>query len=303
MSGAAINVRGLTHHYGSGSRQVSVLEDLDLDVEPGGYVAVIGASGAGKSTLLALLGGLDASQSGQIEVGGHDLHGLSRNGLADFRRDTVGFVFQHFGLLETLTATENVALARSLAGASARASTRDALAMLDAVGLAARGDHAPAALSGGERQRVAIARALVNEPRLVLADEPTGNLDDESTALIVDLLESLPTTSGCTIVVVTHDLRLAARADHQYRLQGGRLHRGATDDPARLADRRASTVDAHGFPSGRLGLGVDEPPRGPTQGAHPAGDPEPLGPAAPNPDLGSGQRPGGTQHPPAPATS
>ena len=223
MSGAPISVVGLTHRYGSGAAAVGVLDDLALDVEPCGYVAVTGASGAGKSTLLAVLGGLEAPQSGSVVVDGHDLHRLPRNGLADYRRETVGFVFQHFGLLDTLTAAENVALAPTLAGATARAARRRSTELLDAVGLADRADHRPATLSGGERQRVAMARALANEPRLVLADEPTGNLDDESTVVVVELLESLPHHHGCTLVVVTHDHRLAARARHRYHLAGGRL--------------------------------------------------------------------------------
>lgn len=223
MPGAPITVAGLTHRYGSGTGAVGVLDDLALDVEPCGYVAVTGASGAGKSTLLSVLGGLEAPQGGSVVVDGHDLHRLSRNGLADYRRETVGFVFQHFGLLDTLTAAENVALAPALAGATARAARRRSTELLEAVGLADRADHRPATLSGGERQRVAIARALANEPRLVLADEPTGNLDDESTVVVVELLESLPARHDCTLVVVTHDHRLAARARHRYRLADGRL--------------------------------------------------------------------------------
>ncbi len=223
MPGASITVTGLSHRYGSGTGAVGVLDDLTMDVAPGGYVAVTGASGAGKSTLLSVLGGLEAPQQGSVVVDGHDLHRLSRNGLADYRRETVGFVFQHFGLLDTLTAAENVGLAPTLAGATARAARRRATDLLAAVGLADRADHRPATLSGGERQRVAIARALANQPRLVLADEPTGNLDDESTAVVVDLLESLPTERDCTLVVVTHDHRLAARANQRFRLADGRL--------------------------------------------------------------------------------
>ncbi len=239
MPGATISVRGLTHRYRGGDGGLLVLDGLDLEVEAGGYIAITGASGAGKSTLLSILGGLDKPQSGEVMVDGADLHRLSRNGLADFRRESVGFVFQHFGLLDTLTAAENVALACALAGVSARAGRKRATRLLADVGLAARDDHRPAALSGGERQRVAIARALVNEPRLVLADEPTGNLDDDSTDRIVDLLESLPHAHGCTLVLVTHDRRLAARADVQYHLVDGRLSVGAP--PPGRPGREAST--------------------------------------------------------------
>jgi ABC-type lipoprotein export system ATPase subunit len=223
MAGAAISVSGLQHRFTGKSGTLTVLDDLDLQVEPGGYVAITGPSGAGKSTLLSVLGGLDAPQAGAVVVGDHDLHHLSRNHLADFRRQTVGFVFQHFGLLESLTASENVELACTLAGMPARHRRARAAELLTAVGLDERADHRPAALSGGERQRVAIGRALANSPRLVLADEPTGNLDDDSTERVIELLESLPAEHGCTLVLVTHDRRLARRAGRQYHLDGGRL--------------------------------------------------------------------------------
>jgi ABC-type lipoprotein export system ATPase subunit len=249
MPGATISVRGLSHRYRGGDGGLLVLDALDLEVEAAGYIAITGASGAGKSTLLSILGGLDKPQTGAVMVDGADLHHLSRNGLADFRRESVGFVFQHFGLLDTLTAIENVALACSLSGISARAGRRRAARLLDHVGLADRTDHRPAALSGGERQRVAIARALVNEPRLVLADEPTGNLDDDSTDVIVDLLESLPAAHGCTLVVVTHDRRLAARANVEYHLVDGRLTAG----PRPPSRREAAAVD----PAARIDIVQD----------------------------------------------
>jgi putative ABC transport system ATP-binding protein len=173
--------------------------------------------------LLCLLGALDAPQSGSIVIDGHDLAHASRDELADFRRDTVGFVFQHFGLLDTLTAAENVALACTLAGERASAARRRAGDLLEAVGLAQRSDHPPTRLSGGERQRVAIARALANEPRLVLADEPTGNLDESSTQRVIELLSALPARHGCTVVLVTHDLSLASRSQRVFRLEAGRI--------------------------------------------------------------------------------
>jgi putative ABC transport system ATP-binding protein len=229
MPGAEISVSGLGHRYKDRSGgKLSVLDGLDLDVEPGGYVAITGPSGAGKSTLLAILGGLDAPQDGAVVVGGHDLHHMGRNQLADFRRQTVGFVFQHFGLLESLTAAENIELACTLAGIGARARRERAAELLDAVELRARADHRPAELSGGERQRVAIGRSLANRPRLVLADEPTGNLDDGSTELVIELLEALPAEHDCTLVLVTHDHRLARRAAHQFQLDGGRLQERIT---------------------------------------------------------------------------
>jgi ABC-type lipoprotein export system ATPase subunit len=223
MAGAAISVSGLGHRYRGRSGSLTVLADLELQVEPGGYVAITGPSGAGKSTLLSILGGLDAPQAGTVVVGDHDLHHLRRNQLADYRRQTVGFVFQHFGLLESLTAAENIELACMLAGVAPKQRRARADELLRAVELGDRADHRPAALSGGERQRVAIGRALANQPRLVLADEPTGNLDDDSTELVIELLESLPAEHGCTLVLVTHDHRLARRATHRYQLDGGRL--------------------------------------------------------------------------------
>jgi len=200
-----------------------VLDDLALQIPAGGYASIMGSSGAGKSTLLSVLGGLETPQSGEVIVGGTDLRHLSRNALAGFRRATVGFVFQHFGLLDTLTALENVALARVLGGEPARRSRLRAAELLELVGLGDRLSHPPARLSGGERQRVAIARALANEPRLVLADEPTGNLDEESSAHVIELLEHLPADQGCTLVIVTHDRRVAERASQHFRLAGGQL--------------------------------------------------------------------------------
>jgi ABC-type lipoprotein export system ATPase subunit len=222
VPGAAIVVHDLSHRFASRGGDVDVLTGVDLEIDAGGYVALVGASGAGKSTLLSVLGGLEPPQSGSVTVGGADLGSLPRNELATFRRETVGFVFQHFGLLDALTASENIELACSLARVAPRARRQRAADLLEAVGLSGRARHRPVELSGGERQRVAIARALANGPRLVLADEPTGNLDEESTARVVDLLESLPAEHDCTLVVVTHDHAIARRATRRLRLQAGR---------------------------------------------------------------------------------
>ncbi len=219
--GVAIAVRGLTHRYPSPEGVLDVLAGVDLDVPAGGYVAVSGPSGAGKSTLLSVLGGLEALQEGTATVGGTDLAGLAGDDLAAYRRATVGFVFQHFGLLEALTAAENVELAAVLAGVRPGTRRRRAAELLDAVGLAHRARHQPLQLSGGERQRVAIARALANQPRLLLADEPTGNLDEGSATTVIELLERLRGEHGCTLLVVTHNRALAARAPLRLTLEAG----------------------------------------------------------------------------------
>jgi putative ABC transport system ATP-binding protein len=220
--GVAISARGLTHRYAAPEGTLAVLAGVDLEVPAGGYVTVTGPSGAGKSTLLSVLGGLEPLQEGAARVGEVDLAGLAGDQLAAYRRATVGFVFQHFGLLEALTAAENVELAAVLAGVAPGARRRRAAELLDAVGLADRARHQPLKLSGGERQRVAIARALANRPRLLLADEPTGNLDEGSAATVIDLLEELRREHGCTLLVVTHNRVLAARAPVRIRLDEGR---------------------------------------------------------------------------------
>jgi ABC-type lipoprotein export system ATPase subunit len=220
--GVAISVRGLTHRYRSPDGSLAVLSDVDLDVPGGGYAVVTGRSGAGKSTLLSVLGGLEPLQEGAASVGDVDLAGLDGDELAAYRQATVGFVFQHFGLLEALTAAENVELAGTLAGTRPSARRRRATELLEAVGLAHRAGHRPLQLSGGERQRVAIARALTNRPRLLLADEPTGNLDEDSAAIVIELLEQLRAEHGCTLLVVTHNRTLAARAPLRIALDQGR---------------------------------------------------------------------------------
>jgi putative ABC transport system ATP-binding protein len=201
-----------------------VLRDVCLEVAEGDYVVLVGPSGSGKTTLLSILGGLERPQSGRVEVGGEDLRRLSGDAMAVFRSRKIGFVFQHFGLLGALTAAENVELALMLSGAGSRRARRErSEQLLSRVGLGERLHHRPSELSGGERQRVAIARALANEPRLILADEPTGNLDDESAQAIGDLLESLRSEDGRTLVVVTHHHVLAERAEHGFRISDHRL--------------------------------------------------------------------------------
>ena len=220
-AGVAISARGLTHAYGSGARRVPVLHGIDLDIAAGSHVALQGPSGAGKSTLLSLVGGLERARSGSLIVGGHDLAELRARGLANYRRVVVGFVFQHFGLVDVLSAHENVMLAMSLSGVAMAERRRRALEALESVGLGGRATHRPGQLSGGERQRVAIARAIVNRPALILADEPTGNLDDEAAVRILDLLDELRHRRGCTMLVVTHSVLVARRAERRLLMRDG----------------------------------------------------------------------------------
>jgi len=221
-AGATIEVRGLSHEYPTALGPLPVLDEVDLSVPAGGRVSLTGRSGSGKSTLLTLLGGLRPVQRGTVEVDGVDVAGLDAEGLAAYRRRTVGFVFQHFGLLEALTAAENVELAGALSGTRPRQRKARAAELLEAVGLAERAGHRVHQLSGGERQRVGVARALFNRPRVLLADEPTGNLDGESSAAVLALLEGISASDRLTVVLVTHDPAVAGRAPRRYHLDGGR---------------------------------------------------------------------------------
>ncbi|HYM96842.1 MAG TPA: ABC transporter ATP-binding protein [Candidatus Sulfotelmatobacter sp.] len=221
--GAAVSVHGLGHTYRTGGETLTVLRSLELEVRPGGYVALTGPSGSGKTTLLSILGGLEPPTEGEVMVADYSVARLRGDRLAAFRRETVGFVFQHFGLLGALSAAENVELALALSRLDAKARGRRALELLALVGLEARATHLPKALSGGEKQRVAIARAMANSPRLILADEPTGNLDPDSGLAVMDHLEALRASSGCTVIVVSHNPLVAERADIAYRLESGVL--------------------------------------------------------------------------------
>lgn len=216
-----IELRNIEMSYPLESTRLTVLKAVNLDIASGESVAIIGPSGSGKTTLLLLLAGLDHPDSGSIDILGTRLDTLSADELADLRRDRLGIVFQSFHLIPSLTALGNVTLPLEIAGdASAEERARD---MLERVGLAHRESHYPMQLSGGEQQRVAIARALVHAPPLILADEPTGNLDKETGRAISDLLFELHDTLGSTLVMVTHDTSLAARCDRQLHLDGGTL--------------------------------------------------------------------------------
>jgi putative ABC transport system ATP-binding protein len=218
-----IQSRSLGREYRSGSRTLRVLSDVDLDVGAGEFVAIVGPSGSGKTTLLGLLAGLDQPTSGSIAIDGTNLGALTEDERARFRAERIGFVFQTFQLIPTLTALENVLVPLELANGSARSGRARALELLDAVGLAERVDHYPAQLSGGEQQRVAIARAFSNRPGILFADEPTGNLDADTGGTVIDLLVSLHAREGSTMVLVTHDPALAARASRVVTLRAGRV--------------------------------------------------------------------------------
>jgi ABC-type lipoprotein export system ATPase subunit len=232
-----LRTRGLRKEYGKNGGLVRAVNGVDLEVTAGETVAVMGPSGCGKSTLLYLLGGLDRPTAGEIWLGGQRLDQMSERGLARLRRDAVGFVFQAFHLMDELTAVENVELPALLAGRSPRAARKRATELLERVGLADRAKFLPLALSGGQRQRVAVARALVADPQVVLADEPTGNLDSAATVEVLRLFDQLH-AAGQTLVIVTHDPRVAATADRMISMRDG-----AFTDQASL----------HGGTTGRLG--------------------------------------------------
>jgi putative ABC transport system ATP-binding protein len=215
-----LRARGLHKEYGREASLVRAVDRVDLDVAAGETLAVMGPSGCGKSTLLHLLGGLDRPSAGEIWLAGQRIDQMSERGMAALRRDAVGFVFQAFHLMDELTAVENIELPALLAGRSPRAARRRAIELLDQVGLGDRARHLPSQLSGGQRQRVSIARALANSPMIVLADEPTGNLDSEATLEVLQLFESLH-EAGQTLVIVTHDARIAATADRLISMRDG----------------------------------------------------------------------------------
>jgi ABC-type lipoprotein export system ATPase subunit len=237
--GSLLSARGVSKEYGAGAALVRAVTDVNLDVPAGETVAVMGPSGCGKSTLLHLLSGLERPSAGELRLDGARLDQLGEHALARLRRTAIGFVFQAFHLVEELTAAENVELPALLAGRSPRVAHARARELLEQVGLGDRARHLPSALSGGERQRVAIARALSNDPKVVFADEPTGNLDSAATLDVLRLLEGLR-AGGQTLVIVTHDERVAATADRLVSMRDGvfveetRLSRGSASRLAEL---------------------------------------------------------------------
>ena len=220
-SSPIVDLAGLELTLSSGAGQVHILRGIDVEIAAGERVALVGASGAGKSSMMMIIGGLERATAGDVRVAGHDLAGMNEDELALFRRENVGIVFQSFHLVPTMTALENVAVPLEFAGhADAFGLAR---AELEAVGLGHRLEHYPGQLSGGEQQRVALARAFVTEPRLLLADEPTGNLDGDTGQQIIELMFRLSEEKGTTLLLITHDPALAARCAREVRIADGRI--------------------------------------------------------------------------------
>jgi len=235
--------RGLTKEYQSGTQRLTVLRDVSFDVPQGAFVSIVGPSGSGKTTLLGLLAGLDTPSQGTVSLDGEEFGSLDEDRRAKLRGEKVGFVFQSFQLIPTLTALENVQVPLELSGAvSAKEATTRARDLLTRVGLGDRTHHFPQQLSGGEQQRVALARAFVNEPRILFADEPTGNLDGTTGERIVELLQALNRERGCTIVLVTHDIALAARTQRTIRLRDGVVVEDIMHEPAAASSAAAPST-------------------------------------------------------------
>ena len=218
-----LQAKGLSKSYRQGDREIVVLKDIDLTVSPGETLAVVGVSGSGKSTLLHLLAGLDTPDAGSVTLAGQDLAGLNQTALGRLRNARLGFVYQFHHLLPEFNALENVAMPLMIGGGNKKMALETSIQLLDRVGLMARADHHPGELSGGERQRVAIARALATGPDIVLADEPTGNLDEESGAQVHEVMLMLAVETGTAFVVVTHNPGFADRMQRLCRLHGGQL--------------------------------------------------------------------------------
>lgn len=217
-------VKDITKHFTQGDLIVKAIDKMNFSVDDGTFVSIIGKSGSGKSTLLGLLGALDSPTSGSIEIGGQDIVKLHDHKLINYRTKSIGFVFQNYNLIPNLTAVENVMLPMEFAGVPKRRRQERALKLLEEVGISEGKElRKPGKMSGGEQQRVSIARALANQPSLILADEPTGNLDSENGRMIFDLLHDLTRTENTTVIVVTHDLDIAGKTDKTFLLRDGKL--------------------------------------------------------------------------------
>jgi len=228
-------LHGVSRVYGNGTREVRAVDAIDMQIDPGEFLVVAGPSGSGKTTLLQLLGALDRPTEGEILFEGRDLSALPDAELTQLRLETIGFVFQQFNLIPTLTARQNVEVALAPQGLPGSEREQRASELLDAVGLGPRGAHLPSELSGGEQQRVAIARALANRPRVLLADEPTGNLDGATGRVVIDCLFEEHARHGSALLLITHEASLAERCDRQLQLEDGRI----------VAERRAAPGQLH----------------------------------------------------------
>jgi len=217
----AVQISGLTKRYESGETSVEALKGIDLTIERGEFVAVMGPSGSGKSTLMHILGALETYDDGSVAIGGDEIGGMDDKQLTLLRRDSIGFIFQFFNLLPTMTAEENVMLPSLVAGEKSGALQKRADELLELVGLSNRAKHLPSQLSGGEQQRVSVARSLMRDPALLLADEPTGNLDSKNGASVLDMLRDVQQKAGHTIMMVTHDASAASRASRVVFLRDG----------------------------------------------------------------------------------
>ncbi len=218
-----LKTQDLTKTYQSGDHQLTVLDRVSIEVPQGATAAIVGPSGSGKTTLLGLCAGLDRATSGTVELGNQDISNFDEDARARLRSESVGFIFQNFQLMPTLTALENVLVPGELSGIQNGNLTDRAADLLDRVGLGARMKHYPTQLSGGEQQRVAIARAFIHQPKILFADEPTGNLDEEASVVVEEMLFDLNRELGTALVLVTHDLELASKASLVFRLKGGKL--------------------------------------------------------------------------------
>ncbi len=224
-----IKVEGVTRYYGKGSGRSAVLKDMSLEIEEGEFVSIVGTSGSGKTTLLNIIGGLDREWEGKVSIAGRSLATMSDKDLSRFRNQEMGFVFQHFHLLEHMTCLENVTLPGFFGGLSGQAADQRAEEVLRKVGLGSKIHERPSSLSGGQKQRVAIARALFNQPRLILCDEPTGSLDRETGLQILALFEALGASENVTLIIVTHEDHIARMASRIVRLEDGKLVQDETN--------------------------------------------------------------------------